>query len=89
MRTVKEDPARNIDTVMTEGVSPDLTDTDSDSNSVDEIYDIGVMTSQMIKSVKVALTPSRNESETKLTVQDVPQAKTFHPKGSNSIVSPE
>ena len=74
---------------MTEGVSSDLTDTNSDSNSVDQIYDIGVMTSQIIESAKVALIPSRNESETKVTVQDVPHAKSFQSKGSNSTVSPE
>ena len=47
------------------------------------------MTSQIIDSVKVTLIPSRNVSETKATVQDVPQAKTFHLKGCHLTVSPE
>ena len=47
------------------------------------------MTSRMIGSVQVALIPSRNVSETKATVQDVPQAKTFQSKGRHSTVSPE
>ena len=69
--------------------SPDLTITDSDSDSVYQIYDISTMTSQMIGSVKVALIPSRNVSETKATVQDVPQAKTFQSKVCHPIMSPE
>ena len=43
--TVKEETSRNIVTVMKKGKSPDLTDTDSDRNSVDQIHDIGAMTS--------------------------------------------
>ena len=43
----------------------------------------------MIGSVKVALITSRNVSETKATVQDVPQAKTFQSKGRHSTMSPE
>ena len=43
----------------------------------------------MIGSVKVALIPSRNVSETKAKVQDVPQDKTFQSKGLHSTVSPE
>ena len=56
---------------MTEGRSPDLTDTDSDRNSVDQIYNIGAMTSQIIGSVKVASISSRNSSEIKVMVQYV------------------
>ena len=41
--TLEEEISRNIGAVMTEGGSPDLTDTDSDSDSVDQIYDIGAM----------------------------------------------
>ena len=62
---------------MMEGGSPDLTDTDTYSNLVEQIYDIGAMTSQIIGSVKVVLIPSRNASESESTVHDVPQAKTF------------
>ena len=69
---------------MTEGVSPELTNTDSYSDSVFQIYDIGTMTSQMIGSVKVSLMPSRNVSETKATVQDGQQAKTFQSQGHHS-----
>ena len=49
------------------------------------------MTSQIIGSVKFASIPSRNISETKatVTVQDVPQDKTFQSKGYHSTVSPE
>ena len=74
---------------MTEGVSPDLTDTYSDRNSVYQIYDIGAMTSRMIGNVKFDLIPSRNVSETKVTVQDVPQANTIKSKGRHSTASPE
>ena len=74
---------------MTEGGSPDLTNTDSDSDSVYQIYDISAMTSRMIGSVKVVLMPSRNVSETKATVQYVPQDKTFQSKECYSTVSPE
>ena len=74
---MEEDIPRNIGTVMKEGVSPNLTNTYSDIDSVDQIYDIGAIISLMIGSVKVALIPSRNVSETKATVQDVPQANIF------------
>ena len=74
---------------MTEGGPPDLTNTYSDSNSVYQLYDIGAMTSQMIVSAKVALIPSSNVSETKATVQYVPQAKIFQSEGCHSTVSPE
>ena len=86
---MEEKISRNIGAVMTEGGSPDLTDTDSDSDSVHQIYDIGDMTSQIIGSVKVALIPSRNVSETKATVQYVIQANIFQSKGRHSTVSPE
>ena len=43
----------------------------------------------MIGSVKVALIPSRNISETKATVQGVPQAKASKSKGRNLTVSPK
>ena len=76
--------ARNIGSVMTDGVSPDLTNTYSDRDSVYQIYDIGATTSRMIVSVKVALIPSRNVS-----VQAVPHANTFQSKGRHSTVSPE
>ena len=74
---MEEDIPRNIGTVMKEGVSPNLTNTYSDIDSVDQIYYIGAIISLMIFSVKVALIPSRNVSETKATVQDVPQANIF------------
>ena len=47
-RTVEEEISRNIGAVMTKGEHPDLTYTDSDRNSMDQIYYIGAMTSQMI-----------------------------------------
>ena len=81
--------SRNIGTVMTDGGSPDLTNTESDSNSVYQIYDINAMTIRMIGSVKVALIPSINVSETKATVRDVPQINKLQSKGRNSTVSPE
>ena len=84
---MEEDISRNIGTVMTEGGSPDLTGTYSDINSVGQIYDIGVMTGHMIGSVKVASITSRNVSETKVMVQDVPQAKAFQSTGRHSTVS--
>ena len=74
---------------MMEVGSPDLTNTDSDINSVYQIYVIGATTSQMIDSDKVTLIPSRNVSETKTTVQYVPQANRFQPKGRHSTVSTE
>ena len=86
---MEEEISREIGAVMTEGGSPDLTDTDSDRYPVYQIYDIGAMKSQIICSVKVALIPSRNLSETKATVQDMPQVKTFQSKGCHSTVSPE
>ena len=86
---MEEDTSRNIGAVMTEGGSPELTDKDSDRDSVYQIYDIGAMTSQIIGSIKVASIPSRNVSETKATLKDVPQAKTFQSKGRHSAVSPE
>ena len=86
---MEEEISRNISAVMMEGISPDLIDIDSVSGSVDQIYDIGIMTSRMIGSIKVAYIPSRNASETKATVQDVPQANTFQSKGGHSTVPPE
>ena len=44
-RTVEQDASRKVGAVMTEGGSPDITDTEIDSNSVHQIYDIGAMTS--------------------------------------------
>ena len=61
-RTVDWDIARNVGAVMTEGGSPYLADTNSDINSVEQIYGTGAMTSRMIGSVKVASIPSRNVS---------------------------
>ena len=81
--------ARNIGVIIMEGGSPDLTNTDSDSNPVDQSYDIGSMTSRIIGSVKVASIPSRDLSETKAAVQNVPQAKTIQSKGRHSTVPPE
>ena len=66
--TVEKDISMHIGTVMTEGGSPELTNTDSGSDSVDQIYDIGAMTIRMIGSVKVASITSMNVSETKTTV---------------------
>ena len=80
---------RNIGAVMIEVGSPDLTNIDSEIDSVYQIDEIGAMTSQMIGSVKVALIPSRNASETKVTLQYVPYAKEFQSKGLHSTVSPE
>ena len=74
---------------MTEGGYPENTNTDSDNDSVYQIYDIGAMKSRMIGSVKVSLIPSRNKYGTKATVKDVPQAKIFQSKGCHSTVSPE
>ena len=78
---MEEEIARNVDVVMTEGGSPYLTNTESYRDSVYRIYDIKAMTSRTIVSVKVTLIPSRNVSETKATVQDVTQARTFQSKG--------
>ena len=86
---MEEDIPSNIDAVMMEEGYPDLTNTDSDSDSVDQIYDIRSVTSQMIGSVKVSLIPSRNVYETKATLKNVPHAKTFQSKGRHSTVSPE
>ena len=88
-RTVEEEIASNVGRVMTEGGSPDLTNKYSERNSVDQIYDIGVMTSQIIGSVKFASIPSRIYMNPKATVQDLPQANTFKSKGRHSTVSPE
>ena len=52
---MEEEMSSNLGAVMTEGGSPDLTDTESDSNSLYQIYDIGSMTSLIIVSVKVSL----------------------------------
>ena len=43
--TVKEEISRNIGAVMTKGGYPDITNTESDSDSVYQIYDICTMTS--------------------------------------------
>ena len=86
---MEEEISKNIGAVMTEVGSPDLTNTDSDSYLVYQTYAIGAMKSRMIGSVKVALIPSSNVSETKATVQDVSQANTFQSKGHHSTVSPE
>ena len=51
---VEEEISRNIGAVMTDGGSLDLNDTDSEKDSVDQIYDIGAMTSLIIGSIKVA-----------------------------------
>ena len=74
---------------MTEGGPTDITNTDSDRYSMYQIYDISAITNRIIGSIKVDLIPSRNVSETKATVQDVPQAKKFQSKGRHSTVSPE
>ena len=47
------------------------------------------MKSRIIGSVKFTLIPSSNVSETKATVQDVLQAKTFESKGRYSTMSPK
>ena len=86
---MKGEISRNIGKVMKEGGSPDLTNTESDINSVDQIFDIGAMTSLIIGSVKILLVQSRNVSETKSTVKYVTQAKTFQSKGHHSTVSHE
>ena len=86
---MEEEIPRNVGSVMTEGGPPDLTDKYSDSNSVNQIFDISAMTSRMIVNVRVTLIPSRNVSETKVTVQDVPQAKIFQLKRLHSTVSTE
>ena len=62
---MKEEISRNIGAFMKEEGSPDLTKTDSDSNSVDQIYDIGAMKSCIIGSVKFASIPTRSVSEKK------------------------
>ena len=59
---VEEDIPSYIGAVMTEVVSPDLTDTDSGINSLYQVYDIVAMTSRIIGSVKFALFPSSNVS---------------------------
>ena len=74
---------------MKEVGSPNLANTDRDSDSVYQIYGISAMTILIIGNVKVALIPSRNVSETKVTVQYVTQANTFQSKGSHSTVAPE
>ena len=51
---MEEEISRNIGAVMTDGGSLDLNDTDSEKDSVDQIYDIGAMTSLIIGSIKVA-----------------------------------
>ena len=86
---MEEEISRNIGAVMTEGGSPDLTNIDSDSDSVDQIYDISAMRSQMISSVKFTSVSSRNASESNGTVQDVPKAETFQSKGHCLTVFPE
>ena len=60
---MEEDISRNIGAVITEGGSPDLTNTDNYIDSVYQIYDIGAMKIRMIGSVKVYLIPSSNVSE--------------------------
>ena len=62
---MEEEISRNIGKVMMEGVPPDLTGTDYDSDSLDQIYDIGSMKIRIIVSVKVASIPSRNVYEKK------------------------
>ena len=74
---------------MTQERAPDITDIDSDNNSVDQIYNIGAIKRRMIVSVKVYPIPSKNVSKMEVTVQDVPQAKTLQSKGRHSTVSPE
>ena len=64
-----EEIARIIGAVMAEGGSTDLANTDSESDSVDQTYNIRAMTSRMIGSVKVSSVPSRNVSESKAMVQ--------------------
>ena len=66
---------------MTEVVSPNLTNIYSDRDLVYQIYYIGAMTSQIIGSIKGFFIPSNNLSETKVTVQDVPQARKYQLKG--------
>ena len=54
----EEEISSNIGVVMNEGGSPDLTNIDSDNDSVDHIYNIAAMTRLMIESVKVDLITS-------------------------------
>ena len=65
LSTVEEEIARNIGAVMTEGGPHDLIKTDSDSDSLEKIYDISAITSQIIGSVKIASIPSSNVSKKK------------------------
>ena len=74
---MEEDISRNIGSVMTEGGSPDLTNTDNDSDSVEQTYDIGAMKIRMIDSVKVSSIPSRNVSETKAKYKMCHRPKNF------------
>ena len=89
LRTAEDYISSKIGAVMKEGGPPDFTNKDSDRNSVYQINYISAMTSRMTGSVKVALIPSMNVSETNNIVQDVPQTKTFQSKGRQSTVSPE
>ena len=86
---MEEELSRNTGAVMKKLGSPELTNTDHGINSVYQIYDIGATKSQIIGSAKVALIPSSNVSETKETVQDVPQANIFQSKGRHSTLSHE
>ena len=58
LRNVEEEISSNIGVVMNEGGSPDLTNIDSDNDSVDHIYNIAAMTRLMIESIKVDLITS-------------------------------
>ena len=84
--TAEEEISMNIGAGMTEGGSPDLTNINSDSDSVYQTFDISATTSRMIGSVKVALMPSMNVYEKKATMKILPQAKTFQSKGRHSTV---
>ena len=56
-RSVEEEISKKIGAFMTKGGSPELPDIDSDSDSVDQIYEIGTMISQKVGSIKVASIP--------------------------------
>ena len=58
LHNVEEEISSNIGVVMNEGGSPDLTNIDSDNDSVDHIYNIAAMTRLMIESIKVDLITS-------------------------------
>jgi hypothetical protein len=82
--TVEEEVSRIVGAVWTQAEEYGYNDLETDTEN--QLLDIGKMSQRLIASVKVASIP---RAVSQIEVQDIPQLKTFQSKGRHSSVSPE